>query len=155
MPDHFKEAKSRAVRFLTYRDRSAQEVKSHLAKKEFSPPIVTQVIEWLVDLNYLNDERFARQWGRFRLESKKWGKYRLQQELLSKGLDSELVEETLNGLYNKVDEFELALSCVAKKLPALKGLDLQKKRRRIAQFLQRRGFSTDAVFKVLGHLFPY
>ena len=155
MPDLFKEAKSLALRHLAYRDRSAQEVKSHLVKKEFPLPIVTRVIEWLVDLNYLNDERFAQQWGRFRLESKKWGKYRLKQELLFKGLDPELVEETLSGLYNKVDELELALSCVEKKLPAMKGLDLQKKRRRIAQFLQRRGFGGDAVFKVLDQLFPY
>ena len=155
MPDLFKEAKSLALRFLAYRDRSAHEVKSHLAKKEFPPPIVTRVIEWLADLNYLNDERFAQQWGRFRLESKKWGKYRLKQELLFKGLDPELVDETLNSLYNKVDELELALSCVEKKLPAMKGLDLQKKRRRIAQFLQRRGFGGDAVFKVLDQLFPY
>ena len=155
MPDSFKEAKALALRFLSYRDRSEQEVKSHLAKKEFSPAIATRVIEWLVDLNYLNDHRFAQQWGRFRLESKKWGKYRLKQELLSKGLDPELVDETLHNLYNKVDELELALSCVGKKLPAMKGLDLQKKRRRIAQFLQRRGFGGDAVFKVLDQLFPY
>ena len=85
----------------------------------------------------------------------KMGKYRLKQELLSKGLDLELVEETLSGLYNKVDEFELALSCVEKKLPAMEGLDVQVKRRRIAQFLQRRGFSGDAVFKTLDRLIPY
>ncbi len=155
MPDLFKEAKSQALRYLAYRDRSAQEVKTHLAKKKFPPPTVTQIMEWLARLNYVNDERFAQQWGRFRLESKKWGKYRLKQELLSKGLAPELVEETLSDLYNKVDEFELALSCVEKKLPAMKGLDVQKKRRRVAQFLQRRGFSADAVFKTLDRLIPY
>ena len=155
MPDLFKEAKSQALRYLAYRDRSAQEVKSQLAKKEFPPPTVTKVMEWLARLNYINDERFAQQWGRYRLESKKCGKYRLKQELLSKGLDSELVEETLSGLYNKIDELELALSCVEKKLPAMKGLDVQKKRRRIAQFLQRRGFSADAVFKTLDRLIPF
>ena len=46
-------------------------------------------------------------------------------------------------------EKDLALDCASKKLASLSGVEPQKKARRLAQYLQRRGFSTDIIYETL------
>ena len=74
-PESFKKAKSHALRFLCYRDRSNWELTQYLKKKEYSRPVIQQTLDYLTELNYINDERFALQWGQFKINKKKnWKK---------------------------------------------------------------------------------
>ena len=131
-----KRARNRALRYLSYRDRSESEMRTYLMDKDFPPPIVDQTIAYLKNLRYIDDPRFARQWGRMRIEGKQFGKFRLQQELRQKGLNAELIENTLQELYGDVDEVDLARTSVEKKMNGWKHLDKIKQKRRLAQFLQ-------------------
>jgi len=49
----------------------------------------------------------------------------------------------------------LAEICAAKRLAKMKNLDKVKQRRRVAQFLQRKGFTSDIVGETLNKLIPY
>ncbi len=98
-PEMFKKAKSHALRYLSYRDRSKWELTQYLEKKEHSHPVIQQTLNYLTKLNYVNDQRFAMEWGRFRIEKKKFGRNRLSLELLKKGIDKETLENTVNSLY--------------------------------------------------------
>ena len=76
MPDRedLKTAKSQALKHLSYRDRSKRELIQYLEKKEHAPSVIQKTIQYLVSLNYINDQRFAMEWGRSRIENKKFGK---------------------------------------------------------------------------------
>jgi regulatory protein len=151
MPDRevIKTAKSQALRYLSYRDRSERELTVYLEKKGHAPALIKKTLQHLADLNYVNDQRFALEWGRYRIEVKKFGKERVRHELFAKGIASLIIETTLDTLYNSNLEQELALACASKKLASLDGLEPEKKTRRLAQYLQRRGFSSDIIYETL------
>ncbi|MGP0566504.1 regulatory protein RecX [Nitrospina sp. 32_T5] len=157
MPDDdaLKQARNRALRYLTYRDRTEHEMRTYLLGKDFDTSTVDLVVDYLKRLGYLDDTRFALQWGRYRIETKRFGRFRLQQDLRLKGLADSIVGETLRQLYGEVDEKELAREAAESKLVKWKNLDKQKQRQRLAGFLQRKGFTSETVFDTVERLIPY
>jgi regulatory protein len=151
MPDQeaLKIAKSQAFKHLSYRDRSKKEVTLYLEKRGHTPSIIQMTLQELEKLNYINDHRFAIEWGQWRVEIKRFGKKRLQHELLAKGISSSIIETTLTNLYDSHPEQDLALACANEKLASLHGLKPEIKLRRLAQYLQRRGFSHDIIYETL------
>jgi regulatory protein len=149
MPEDFKQARALAYRYLSIRDRTERETADYLGKKGFDTAVVQQTLHFLKDANYLNDRRFAEHWARTRAENKQFGKYRLRQELTGKGLDTELIDETLDTLFENVKEIDLARAVVEKKLRSMQDLEPEKRKRRLAGLLQRKGFSSDIIYKVL------
>ncbi len=148
-PEALKRAKSHALRYLSYRDRSKLEVTQYLEKKEHPHPIIQQTLDTLIKLNYVNDQRFALEWGRYKINKQKLGKSRVYVELLNKGIDKEILESTLEILYEDTSEAELATQCTRKKMNSLKGVEEEKKKRRLIQYLKRRGFSADIIYQSL------
>ena len=152
--DELRRAISIACKCLAYRDRSREEVARHLAKKKLPLPVISEALDKLATLDYLNDERFAANWGRLRINNKKFGKIRVMQELIDKGVDPQLAEKTLDKVYMDVDERLLAETSAKKKLAQINNPDANKKRRSVAQFLARRGFAPDVIEQTIDRLIP-
>ena len=91
-PELFKKAKNQALKYLSYKDRSKWEITQYLEKKKHSHLVTQQTLEYLESLNYLDDQRFALQWGQFNINKKKLGRNRLYLELLNKGIDRKILE---------------------------------------------------------------
>ena len=153
--EELKNARRRAIRYLAYRDRSRNEIIRYLKKKKFSENAVDETLIFLKNNEYINDERFAIQFGRFRIVNKKIGRLRLGLELEDKGLERQIIEETLNLLYEEYDEKKIALSCAKKKLTTFSSRDSERDRCRIAKFLERKGFPSGIIYKVVTQLVPY
>ena len=148
-PESFKKAKAHALQYLSYRDRSKWELSQYLGKKEHSPPVIQKILAYLVELNYVDDQRFALQWGQYKINKNKLGKNRLYLELLGKGVNKEIIEDILSTLYEKNPEMELAVQCARKKWVTLKSSQEKKKKRLLVQYLQRKGFSSDIIYQSL------
>ena len=82
-----KNARRRAIRYLVYKDRSRNEIIRYLNGEKFSADAVDETLIFLESNNYINDDRFAMQFGRSRIVNKKIGRLRLGLELGSKGLE--------------------------------------------------------------------
>ena len=150
-----KNARRRAIRYLVYRDRSRNEIIRYLNGKKFSADAVNETLIFLESNDYINDDRFAMQFGRSRIVNKKIGRLRLGLELGNKGLERKIIEETLNSLYEEYDEKKIAMSCAKKKLTTYSSRNSEKDRRRIAKFLERKGFPSGIIYKVVTQLVPY
>jgi len=149
-PDEdFKQARAIAYRYLSHRDRSTRETADHLRKKGLDDAVVQETLRYLKEANYLDDRRFAEHWARTRAENKQFGKYRLRQELIGKGLSKDIIEETLDTLFETVQEIDLARAVVEKKLPSMQDLPADKRKNRLIGLLQRKGFSLDIIYKIL------
>ena len=151
MPDPaaFKKAKAHALQYLSYRDRSKWELSQYLGKKEYSPPVIQKTLDYLTELNYVDDHRFALGWGQYKINKNKLGKNRLYFELLGKGVNKETIEAILNTLYEENPEMELAAQCARKKWITLKSFEEKKKKRLLVQYLKRKGFSSDIIYQSL------
>ena len=148
-PEALKKAKNQALRYLSYRDRSKWEVIQYLEKKEHSHLAIQQTLQYLENLDYIDDKRFALQWGQFKINKKKLGRNRLYLELLNKGIDREILDNILCTLYENNSEIQLATECARKKWETLKGIEVKKKKKRLFQHLKRRGFSADIIYQSL------
>ena len=151
MPDPaaFKKAKAHALQYLSYRDRSKWELSQYLSKKEYSPPVIQKTLDYLTEINYVDDHRFALRWGQYKINKNKLGKNRLYFELLGKGVNKETIEAILNTLYEENPEMELAAQCARKKWITLKSFEEKKKKRLLVQYLKRKGFSSDIIYQSL------
>ena len=148
-PEAFKKAKNQALKYLSYRDRSKWEITQYLEKKQHSHLVIQQTLEYLENFDYVDDQRFALQWGQFKINKKKLGRNRLYLELLNKGIARETLENILSTLYENNPEIQLAKECASKKWESLKGVEADKKKRRLFQHLKRRGFSADIIYQSL------
>ena len=149
LDEDLKQARTLTYRYLSHRDRSVRETADHLKKKGFEEAVVQETLRYFQEANYLDDRRFAEHWARTRAENKKFGKYRLRQELTGKGLSKDLIDETLDTLFETVQEIDLARAVVEKKLPSMQDLPADKRKNRLIGLLQRKGFSLDIIYKIL------
>ena len=103
----------------------------------------------LARLGYINDRQFAEQWASGRIRLRGFGRRRIEQELRNKGIDREIVGEALGQAFGADTEAETAHKEAEKKLNIMKSADRETRRRRLAGFLERKGFSYDVIRIVL------
>jgi len=136
------------VLLLTVRDRTRAELARLLAVRGFGRADSQVALDRLKEQGYLDDQRFATTWARSRLRTKPMGPYRLGKELEAKGVDEQLAREVLRGIYEEGEE-PAARRAMAGKLSALGRLPDSSRTLRVARFLQRRGFSSELIWRLL------
>ncbi len=151
-------AKEIAYRFISYKPRTLKEVSDKLKAKGFQSDLVSKVVEELKNYGFINDLEYARNFVLNRSRSKTLGELALRRELLSKGISSEIIDEVLSERENLIDEFEIALDLAQGKLKQIKSLKKRKKgrdeyKRRIYEFLLRRGFKFETINRVMREIF--
>jgi regulatory protein len=148
--EELNKAKGIALRMLTYRDRSRQEIRDKLEQKGISSPVIEKVVTILSDYGYLNDRTFAQRLARNLLETKYWGFSRIGAALRDRGVAPELIQETVSQLKEDHSEEETALQLLKRRFSHFASQEASsKEKRRIIQFLKRRGFSWDTISRVL------
>ncbi|ETT37171.1 MULTISPECIES: regulatory protein RecX [Paenibacillus] len=141
---------AQSLRFLEHKPRTRHELSQKLRQKEFAAPLIEEALDRLERENLVDDDLFAKEWTRQRMEGKRKGKLWIRQELRQKGIANDLIVEALEGISTDA-EFETALSAGRKKWNQVKG-DVKEKKNKTLPFLMRRGFSMDMVRKVVNCL---
>lgn len=144
-----KRARNTAYRYLTIRPRSRKELADKLRDREFSDYIVDAVLDHVTRLGYLDDAQFAAQWAASRVRSRGFGRRRLEQELRIKGIGSDIIKETLTTIFEEAPEAETARKEAEKKLKTLTRFEPEVRRRRLAGFLERKGFSSEIISAIV------
>jgi len=134
-----------AARFIGYRPRSEAEIRQRLAHRGFDADTIEKTVAKLEETGLADDGAFARFWienrEMFRPRSRRLAKL----ELKRKGLKSDVIDEAVSIL----DDRENARRAAAARTQRLAGLDYQEFRRRLGQYLARRGFSYEIVKETL------
>lgn len=131
-----------ALRLLSLRPRSEAEVVARL-RRFLKAEVVEEVLAHLRQKGLVDDLGFARFWRENREGFSPRGKRLLQQELRQKGVSLEVVAQALEGL----DEEENALRAARRQRPR-PGEPPEDFRRRLGNFLLRRGFSYEVSRRV-------
>jgi regulatory protein len=84
-----------AFSYLNRRDRTEAEVRHRLTQHGAEDAAIEDAIAALTDQGYLDDARFARLLAQDKRELEQWGSERIRRTLLQRGIDRELVEQTL------------------------------------------------------------
>lgn len=135
--DSRERAYQQAMLFLGYRARSEREIRQNLKKHEYAEGVIEDTLERLRKAGLANDNEFARAWVENRNTFRPRSKKALAIELRQKGLDDEAIQASLST----VDEDALAYETGLKRATRLKGLERSEFRKKLSEFLIRRGFS--------------
>lgn len=139
--DTLRKAKARALYLLGERAMCLAELKSKLAKT-YGKEVAAEAAEYAEGLGCINDEEYAPRLAEYLVKRKRWGTRRARQEMLHRGLDRELVENTLADIPE--DEINEELTALIEKKYANKVRDYDDRRRTIAA-LARRGYDFGAI----------
>jgi regulatory protein len=142
------QAHEAALRLLAYRPRSEAEIRQRLARRGLPPQVVQETIARLRDQGLLSDAVFARFWVETRDQSSPRGRRLLWQELSAKGIERETIRQAIAP----VAEEDAALRAAQKKVRHLQGQDYPVFRRRLGDFLLRRGFPYPTVRTIVERL---
>ncbi len=148
--DLLKKIRDFALRLLSGRDHSIYELRLKLQKKFSSyPEEMEGVIQECIEKKYLDDERFAQEWIRFREEGSPRGTFLLKQELRKKGVSPEVIDSVLSHI-PETDGLAKAETLAKKKISSFPpDLSALKKRERLFRFLLSRGFDHGVIAKIL------
>ena len=144
-----KDALNSAYRTLARRAYSRRELQGKLERKKYSQVTIRAVLDELEAKKFLDDRAFAINFVRDRLHRRHFGRERVALELKNRGIGEDLIEESLESLSGELNEKALAQCALNKKLHAMKRSPNASDRRRLADFLRRRGFSFDTIRKTL------
>lgn|SRR5574341_25426 len=137
--------KERAYRLLSFRPRSEKELRQKLRLKGAGVRLIEEVVGELKDKGLIDDQKFAASWAESRMANKPMGKFLLKRELLQKGIQKETIEKVVRDKYAEADEVELARNLLRRKARMYKNPEDVKIKKRMADFLLRRGFSYEVV----------
>ncbi len=142
-----------AINFVSYRPRSSREVLVKLNQKGFTPGVAQRVVQHFESVSLVNDGEFARMFVRDKLKAKHLGRALLKQLLQAKGISRQLIDEVLGEYVTEENQQRSASELAAKKLRlasrSFSKLDRMKQRKRLIDFLLRKGFSSDIAFKTV------
>jgi len=140
------------LRLLSRRIYSRYEILRKLNNKGYPESIISNLIFWLENNNYINDELFAKMWAQFRLQNKPIGRYKLNQELRLKGIKQDIIQKVIDKTYKEIDELTLARNLIKEKIVSSEIKNIRIDPKKIYNYLLRRGFSIEISKNICNEL---
>jgi regulatory protein len=140
-----KEALIKAANFCAYQERTQKEVREKLADLAIYGDEAEEMIVWLIENNYLNEERFAKIFAGSKFRQKQWGRLKIRQELKMRGVSDYCLRVGMNEI-NGDDYIETLQEIIEKKAREIKDADKLVRKQKLVRFALSRGFEQDLVF---------
>ena len=147
-------AKTTVFQLLRFRPRSEFELRQKLAAKNIPEETIEKTIQYFKQIQIIDDHQFAKSWINSRLNrNKPYGLNRIKIELKAKGIDDTIFKTTAQNATADYDEVAVIFKLAQRRLVTYKRVDRLKARRRLFEYLVRRGFNTANIHKALRKLF--
>lgn len=98
----FVEIKQKLVNYCVYQDRCHAEVEQKMKEFMLIPEAKEEIILYLLQENYLNEERFTRSYIRGKFYIKHWGKNKIKINLKQK----QISEKLISSCFDEIDEID-------------------------------------------------
>lgn len=141
-----------AIRFVSFRPRSEKELRDFLTKKltkwkVAGDVLLDKVVARMGELGYVDDEKFAEWWVDQRTAFKPKGNRLIKMELKAKGVPEAVIASVLAPRGSE-SLLAAARKAVARKLPVWAKLPVLERKKKIYDYLGRRGFDSDTISRV-------
>ncbi len=146
---------SRALKLLARRPYSIAELKDRLRRKrDPDDETLTQVLNRLEELGYLDDRRFASAYAASRIAIRPLGRARIREDLRRHKVTDELTEQALNEAFAETSEESLIDRAIAKRIRVRGRPSTRDESQKLLAHLVRQGFSFDLALKKVRELTP-
>ena len=138
MANDFEKAKECAFWYINKRRYTKKELINKLIQREYDREIAEEAVEYLEELDYINDADYARRYIHDAVRIKKHGIIRIKNDLYQKGIDRNVIDEVLVDI--DVDSANVINELIQLKANNLDLTD-EKQFNKLVAFLVRRGFN--------------
>ena len=145
------EATKKIEGYCAYQDRCHKEVIQKLRDMNMIPMAIDQIVTQLIQENYLNEERFAKSFARGKFKIKKWGKKRIVNELKLRDITKYNITIALKEI-EEVEYIKTLDELAKKRLRQISETNIQKKKKKLADYLLYRGWESHLVYGKLQEL---
>lgn len=147
----FSQIKSKLEFFCSYQERCYKEVEEKLYSFKISAAEKEKILIYLIENNFINEERFAQSFVRGKHNYKFWGKNRIVNELKFRNISSKIIETALKEIPEAtyLENFHQLAEKHWNSITERKG---PKKNKKFVDFLLRKGYETGLIYEKLNEL---
>ncbi|MEU1851063.1 recombination regulator RecX [Streptomyces sp. NPDC019990] len=146
--DPVEQARALCLRLLTGTPRTRKQLADALRKRRIPDDAAEEVLSRFEEVGLIDDSAFADAWVESRHHGRGLARRALARELRTKGVDSTLIDAAVSRLDSEQEE-ATARELVDRKLRATRGLDRDKRLRRLAGMLARKGYPEGMALRVV------
>ncbi|MFF6895554.1 recombination regulator RecX [Streptomyces microflavus] len=146
--DPVEQARNICLRLLTGTPRTRKQLADALRKREIPDEAAEEVLSRFEDVGLIDDAAFAGAWVESRHHGRGLARRALVRELRTKGVAPSVIDDAV-GQLDADQEEETARDLVARKLRSTRGLDRDKRLRRLAGMLARKGYGEGMALRVV------
>lgn len=128
----FEVAKQKAIKYVGISKKTEKEVRNKLSSLNFDSNIIDEVIDYLKELDYINDYEYVDAYIRQCMRLLEYSTYEIKQKLLQKGINKYIIEEKIITLEDSDYDLKLTNKLISGKCKNMDKLKLK-------QYLYRRG----------------
>ena len=139
--DHFHRCLNAANHYLSYRPRSESELRERLHQRGFNGDSVEVVLAKLKEQGLVDDMAFAQFWKDNRESFSPRSQWLTKLELRRKGVANNIIDQ----IADTIDDEDSAYRAAQSKAHSLSLSDYQSFRRRLGDYLKRRGFGYGVI----------
>lgn len=145
--------KSYLMKLLARRDHTRRELFNKAYRKDFTDEVILQALDELEQKGYLNEETFAKKFVADKFNLNQWGPAKIKAHLIKKGVAKPVIQKSIDAYFEGLELKSTFLNLVLKrKRRFLKEGDLYKRKKKIFDYLNRKGFTPDSIFSHIDEL---
>ena len=145
------EAKKKVEGYCAYQERCHLEVTTKLRTMRMIPEAIDLITTHLIQNDFLNEERFSRRYARGKFNVKNWGKTKIVSELKRRNISKYNIKLAMEEIDE--EDYVQKLDLIARKrLLQIKEGNLQKRKKKLADYLLYRGWEINLVYSKITEL---
>jgi len=142
------EIKEKLAYFCAYQDRCHQDVEKKMKEFFLIPEAQDEIMLYLIQENFLNEERFAKSFARGKFTQKSWGRIKISIELKKRHIYDRLIQKALSDI-NEEDYYQTAQRLIEKKAQTLNEKNNYLKNQKIIRFMLQKGYEYELIQSIL------
>ena len=141
--------KKKLADYCVYQDRSHYEVEQKLKElRTLNEEERGEILIWLIQNNFLNEERFSKSYARGKFYQKKWGKIKIKQGLKQKRIPTNLIDKGIEEI-NEDDYKSTLMELTEKKWNIIRESEVYLKKKKIYNYLLQKGYEYNLINEIL------
>lgn len=145
-------AREYLFRILSRRDHSRKELRDKAFKKGYKGHYLEEILDEFEHKEYIDDQKFALKYTSDKFEFNNWGPYKIQTQLFKKGISKSTAEFCIREVFGDKAIKESMIQLVTKKKKRYKREPAEKRKKKIFDFLMRKGYDSDYILKYMDEL---
>ena len=142
----------KAANFCAYQDRTQAEVRERLQKWEVWGDEAEEIITYLIEENFLNEERFAKIFAGSKFRVKHWGRQKIRYELKARKLSEYCIKVGLAEIED--DDYIKTLEMILEKKKHELRTEKQPLvlKQKLSRYALGKGFENELVWQIIGKI---